>query len=173
MTMRKAEDLDLIRHRYGASPRVFVESGTFHGKTTRWALARFATVHTIELSPDYYAEAVRDLAPLGAICHHGDTREHLPRLAREIAEPVCWFLDAHWLDQPGAAGEGTPLPLRDELTTLAARPYRDIVIVDDVFSFGKDEYQAGWGEVSLPWIAAHFPDHQHIRQHRDVAVVWR
>jgi hypothetical protein len=173
MTMRKAEDLDLIRHRYGQSPRVFVESGTFHGKTTRWALARFGEVHTIELSPEYYAEAVRDLAPLGAVCHYGDTREHLPRLAKEIAEPAVWFLDAHWLDQPCAAGEGTPLPLADELLALAARPYADIVIVDDVFSFGKDEFQEGWGAVSLAWIGAHFPTVQQVRQHRDTAVVWR
>lgn len=173
MTMKSAGDLDLIRQRFGAGPGVFVESGTFHGKTTRWALQRFSVVHTIELSDVLYAEAIRDLAPLGAICHHGDTADVLPRLAETIHEPACWFLDAHWLNQPGAAGKDTPLPLQDELTALAARPYADIVIVDDVASFGKDHYQPGWGQVSLDWIAGHFPGHRLAVRHKDCAVVYR
>lgn len=173
MTMRSAGDLDLIRQRFGPGPGVFVESGTFHGKTTRWALQRFSVVHTIELSDALYAEAVRDLAPLGAVCHHGDTVDVLPELARTIAEPAVWFLDAHWLNRPDAAGKDTPLPLDAELVALAARPHADIVIVDDVASFGKDEYQPGWGPVSLKWIADHFPGHRKALRHKDCAVVYR
>ena len=95
MTMRKPEDLDVLRARYGRGPNVFVESGTFHGKTTRWALARFHDVHTIELSEELFAQNATDLAKLGARCHKGDSREIIPRLAGEIHEPVMWFLDAH------------------------------------------------------------------------------
>jgi hypothetical protein len=171
--MRKAEDLDVIRHRLGRGPRVFVESGTFHGKTTRWALERFHVVHTIEQSDDLYAAAAEALTPLGARCHHGDTRDVLPTLAASIDEPVFWFLDAHWLNREHAAGKGTSLPLREELAALAQRPYDDIVCVDDVFSFGKDEYQAGWGEVSLDWIAEFFPAHRLAKQYKDVAVIYR
>ena len=171
--MRAAGDLDLIRARFGPGPGVFVESGTFHGKTTRWALERFSVVHTIELSDEFYAEAIRDLAPLGAVCHHGDTRDVLPELARSIQEPAVWFLDAHWLNRPGAAGKDTLLPLHEELTALAGRPYADIVIVDDVASFGKEEYQPGWGRVSLQWIAAQFPGHRQAMRHKDCAVVYR
>lgn len=173
MTMRDASDLDVIRGRFGPGPGVFVESGTFYGKTTRWALQRFSVVHTVELSPEYHANAVRDLVPLGAICHHGDTRDVLPELARTIQEPVMWFLDAHWLNHPGAAGKATQLPLQEELTALAARPFADIVVVDDVASFGRDDYQPGWGVVSLDWIAGQFPGHRHAMRHRDTAVIYR
>lgn len=171
MTMRTAGDLDLIRHRMGNSPRVFVESGTFMGKTTRWAAERFDEVHTIELSPELYERAVRELVPLGVTCHHGDTRDVLPGLATAFQEPVVWFLDAHWLDREHAAGAGTELPLEDELVVLAARPYRDIVIVDDVASFGRD-YQPGWKRVSLEWIGHFFPKAR-VMRHKDCAVVYR
>jgi hypothetical protein len=173
MTMRKAEDLDVLRARFGSGPRVFVESGTFHGKTTRWALERFHVVHTIELSPEFYREACETLVPLGARCHHGDTRDVLPKLAREIDEAAFWFLDAHWLDQPNAAGKDTLLPLHEELVTLAERPYADVIVIDDVASFGCEHYQAGWGRVSLGWIEGHFPDAKLVTRYKDVAVVYR
>jgi predicted O-methyltransferase YrrM len=96
MSLRRASELDRLRLRLGKGPAVFVESGTFHGKTTRWAVERFREVHTIELSPELAANARRDLAALGVHCHEGDTRDVLPLLAESIAEPVCWFLDAHW-----------------------------------------------------------------------------
>lgn len=151
-------------------PRVFVESGTFHGKTTRWARERFLVVHTIELSDVLHAEALRDLAPLGITCHHGDSRDVIPRLARTLTARVVWFLDAHWTNQPHAAGKDTPLPLLEELEALAGRSQRDTVIVDDVASFGRDDYQAGWGDVSVNWIASFFPGRQ-TRRVKDCVVV--
>ncbi len=141
-------------------PSVFVESGTFKGKTTRWALDRFNAVHTIELSPSLYADAVEVLGPLGAQCHYGDTRDVLPMLAREITEPAVWFLDAHWClkgDQWAVAGKAEPLPLADELGALARRRYGDRIIVDDVASVGRDDYQPGWGLVNTQWVADYFP----------------
>jgi hypothetical protein len=144
-------------------PRVFVESGTFHGKTTRWARERFLVVHTIELSPVLHAEAMRDLAPLGITCHLGDSRDVIPRLAETLTAPVVWFLDAHWTNCPGAAGKDTPLPLLEELEALAQRTQADTVIVDDVASFGRDDYQPGWGDVSVNWIAGFFPGRETVR----------
>jgi hypothetical protein len=157
MTIRAERDLDLMLPPVAARPRVFVESGTFHGKTTKWAVPRFAVVHTIELARTLYADAVSELAPLGVTCHHGDSRQVIPQLAASIQERAVWFLDAHWLNNPAAAGNGTPLPLSAELTALAARPFLDTIIVDDVASFGHEEYQPGWGQVSLTWIATYFP----------------
>ena len=172
--MRRADDLDYLRgFASRTGPNVFVETGTFHGKTSRWAAERFQVVHTVELSYELYRAAADALTPLGVRCHHGDTLEHLPRLAKEIDEPVFWFLDAHWLDQPHAAGKGTQLPLHEELKALAERKYADVICVDDVASFGREEYQPGWGEVALAWIAAHFPDRKVAMRYKDVAVVYR
>ena len=174
MTMRKAEDLDLLRGwQSRRGPNVFVETGTFHGKTARWAAERFQVVHTVELSYELYRAAADALTPLGVRCHHGDTRDVLPKLAQEIDEAAFWFLDAHWLDQPHAAGKDTHLPLHVELTALAERTYPDVICVDDVASFGREDYQPGWGEVALEWIAGHFPHHKAAFRYKDVAVVYR
>lgn len=42
--------------------RVFVETGTFRGETTRWASAHFESVHTIERAEALHAEASQALA---------------------------------------------------------------------------------------------------------------
>lgn len=170
MTIRSQHDLDLMLP--ATCPRVFVESGTFHGKTTRWAVSRFPVVHTIELSRALYADALQALAPLGVHCYHGDSRTLIPELAVAITESAVWFLDAHWLNQPHAAGKGDPLPLMDELAALAERPYADTIIVDDVASFGREDYQAGWGAISEASLAALFPDDS-VRRVVDSVVIQR
>ncbi len=176
MSRMTGPHLKMIRERHpsAASIRTFVESGTFHGKTTRLAVEQFTTVHTIELHPDWYANAVRDLGPLGVGCWHGDSAVVIPRLAKEIAEPVFWYLDAHWFKLvPGVAGQLEGLPLWRELEALAARPYADVVVVDDVASFGRTEPTDEWLDVSLEKIAAYFPGQRENVILRDQAVVYR
>ena len=84
----------------------------------------------------------------------------LPVLAREIDEPAVWFLDAHYchLRTMAAAGGHAEMPLMEELSVLAARPYEDIVIVDDVHAFnrrdkGGDHAGGGWQGVNEKSIA--------------------
>ena len=168
--------LRLIRTRHPSAEAIctFVESGTFHGKTTRLAVEQFAAVHTIELNADWYTEAVRDLVPLGVKCYHGNSADLVPQLASEIEEPVVWYLDAHWFKLvPDVAGETEGLPLWAELEALAKRPYADVIVVDDVASFGKTEPTPEWIDVSLEKIASYFPGHREAVILRDQAVVYR
>lgn len=140
-------------------PRVFVETGTFKGKTTRFALSLglFEQVHTIEIHDGNYQLAVEQLQPLGVQCHHGDSADVLPQLAREISRPCVFFLDAHWgTTSPDMGGADKPLPLWVELDAIAARRRADIVIVDDVKTFGQSLPTPEWENVSLTTIAARF-----------------
>lgn len=134
-------------------PRVFVETGTYKGKTTRHALSLrlFDDVRTIDIHAGNYQLAVEQLQPLGVKCYHGDSAVVLPVLAREIAQPAVFFLDAHWGTQaPDIGGADTPLPLWVELDAIAAREIAgDIVIVDDVKTFGKSLPTREWKHVSL------------------------
>lgn len=159
MSLPNARHLDrIIRHR-PSRPAVFVETGTFHGKTTRWAVDRFREVHTIELNEQWYEDACRDLAPLGVHCHHGNSADLIPKLAWDIREPVFYFLDAHFFTLvPDVAGESEGLPLWAELEVIAQRPYPDIVAVDDAGLFGTRTPTPEWEHVSLERIAAYFPD---------------
>lgn len=174
MARMNGPHLDMILARHPPAPAVFVESGTFHGKTTRLAVPRFREVTTIELDPALYGQAVLDLAPLGVTCYRGNSAQWMPVLARDYAEPVCFFLDAHWFKRDYAvAGEAEGLPLWDELTAIAARPYPDIVIVDDVKSFGQTEPTPEWADVSLVRVAGYFPEAREALVWRDQAVVYR
>jgi hypothetical protein len=157
MARMTGERLQALRTRYPEVPTVFVETGTFEGKTTRLALEQFAAVHTVELDHDRFWRALSQLGPLGTHCYHGDSRVWVPRLAKQIEGPVFWYLDAHWFNVPGVAGKAEGLPLWDELEAIAARPWADVVVVDDVHAFGTDRPTPEWLEVSLERIAAHFP----------------
>lgn len=115
-------------------PRIAVETGTYRGTMTLLLARHFEVVHTVEMSDALYSKLPRDGA-VNVTWHRGDTRIILPKLCLEIEEPVLWFLDAHYFAGAGAARGG--LPIWNELSAIANRPYADVVAVDDVHTFGK------------------------------------
>ena len=177
----------LTRHNgHTVVPAVAVETGTFRGERALLFAEHFAEVHTIELSPTLFAKADARLAPYPHVLRHlGDSRALVPALATALAQPVLWYLDAHWFtlnrkrSRAGAARDAeaqianTPLPLWDELEALAARTWADIVVVDDVRDFGRTEPTEEWRDVSLERIAAYFPGAVEAAVLADQAVVWR
>lgn len=172
-----AEHLSAIR-RYldGANaPRVFVESGTWHGSTTKLAEAEFEHVETIELNPALHRDAVAMLKPT-TVCHCGNSADVVPMIAQRIAEPVFWYLDAHFFKhkKEQIAGKEFPLPLWAELDAIAQRPFPDIIVVDDVHLFGVTTGpQPEWAGVTLESIAAKFPGHRRAALMKDQGVVWK
>ena len=173
--------------RHDVRPKVFAETGTFHGERAALACAVFERVLTCELSPALHAEAAAtyDYLPITFVL--GDSRDVIRRWAVELTEPVCWYLDAHWFTlnpnrtragaerdrNGGIAGQAEGLPLWDELDALATRPYPDIIVVDDARDFGTDKPTPEWRDVSLEAIAARFPDHREAVILHDQAVVYR
>jgi hypothetical protein len=149
---------------------VFVETGTYQAKTSLMARSLFPVVHTIERSEVLWRDANTRYGGDGIHFHHGDSRTVLPTLAKSIREPAVFYLDAHWFDVPHAAGQSDPLPLWAELDALARRRYPDIVIVDDVLSFGAFP---GWENVTLTRIANRLTRYRKSRIMADQAVVWR
>lgn len=82
-------------------PRFAIETGTCRGNGTRLLARSFERVITIELSRDLHEQARARFASLGLSnveCHHGDSAALLPGLLSKLApaEPVFFFLDAHW-----------------------------------------------------------------------------
>ena len=78
-------------------PKVFIETGTYHGKTTFGALRDFKTIHTIELSEEWYQKAVRQFKKFKHVhCHKGDSAQILSKILPDIKEPVLFYLDAHY-----------------------------------------------------------------------------
>jgi len=137
-------------------PMVAVETGILLGDTTRKMSGMFRHVISIDIATGIVEAATTALADLKNVeLILGDSAQVVPELAKSIHEPVLWYLDAHWF--PGAnISRENPFPLWDELDAIAARTYPDIVMVDDVHAFGRDDWgcdhPAGvverWGELS-------------------------
>lgn len=177
----------LTRHNgHTVVPAVAVETGTFRGERALLFAEHFAEVHTIELSPTLFAKADARLAPYPHVLRHlGDSRALVPDLAATLPMPVLWYLDAHWFtlnrkrsragyarDQEAQIAK-TPLPLWDELAAIAARPWADIVVVDDVRDFGRAEPTEEWLDVSPGRIAGYFPEAVEVATLNDQLVIWR
>lgn len=114
---------------------IFVETGTFHGSTTRWASNNFEIVHTIEREESLYSLHSNELAKIkGVTPYLGDSRDILPRIVKGVrGERVVYWLDGHW-SGAGTAGEHDECPLLDELACLSSRT-EDIILIDDARLF--------------------------------------
>lgn len=153
-------------------PKVFVETGTYYAERAVLAAGLFREVHSIEISPELHARAVKEYGHLGIQFHLGDSAQVLPTLCPRWAEPVLFYLDAHWFAVPLVGGDPERSPLGDELAAIAGRPYPDVVLVDDARDFGRQDPPL-WKDVTLPNISAHFPGCQAHVVYRDHAVVYR
>jgi hypothetical protein len=113
--------------------RTFVETGTFKGRSARWAAQHFEKVVTIEGSKELFDEhggalkAIQNVEPL-----FGDSRAILPSIVEKIGPAVFW-LDAHW-SSGKTFGQGDECPLLEELAVLSTRQ-GDIVLIDDARLF--------------------------------------
>jgi hypothetical protein len=114
---------------------VFVETGTFHGETTKWASDYFEAAHTIERAESLYRMHRDELAGIrGVTPHLGDSRTILPKILNVIgARRAIFWLDGHWSGGE-TSGANDECPLLDELACLADRT-DDIILIDDARLF--------------------------------------
>lgn len=124
--------------------QVFVETGTFRGKTARIESRFFREVHTIELNEDLYIENLpvfqRDFPNISA--YLGDSAVVLPRVLERIQEPCLIFLDAHWsgdkrVNWNSSAWKGYDTDTSYRGTTWPPSPEQQCPLVDEVIAIGK------------------------------------
>jgi hypothetical protein len=115
--------------------RVFIETGTYHGDTTKWASTHFDEVFTIERAINLYQQFTRELSQIpGVKPLLGDSRNVLPKVLEEVGQrkAVVW-LDGHW-SGGNTAGAGDECPLLDELICLSECG-QHIILIDDARLF--------------------------------------
>ena len=118
-------------------PRLAVETGVLFGQTTALLAQHFDHVYAVELSGDMITEARRRYPHLKNIHYwQGDSADVIPKLVTAIDETCLWYLDAHWFNRSGVVGKGK-FPLFAELDAIRERQQPDIIVVDDVISFGE------------------------------------
>jgi hypothetical protein len=113
--------------------KVFVETGTFKGESLQVARRFFSECHTVELSPEYHAAAVKRFAGQpGVQVHLGESPAYLRSHAEQFAaQPVLFWLDAHWCVAENTAGENSQSPLLGELAAVGKLHPQSVVMIDD------------------------------------------
>lgn len=128
--------LDLLaKYRFSC----LVETGTYLGDTSGYmAMTTDLPVYSCERNPSLFALAkyrLKDVPRISLI--HMDSREFLLGLSArpEIVNGECFFyLDAHW---------GKDIPLNEEISIIASRWRRFIIMIDDFEVPGDSGYTHG------------------------------
>lgn len=116
---------------------VFVETGTYMGRTTQLAAGLFQEVHTIELSSELHASAAeRFAASKHVTCHGGDSASVLPTILAPLrSRTVFFWLDGHYSGGVTAQGD-VVTPILAELEAIRAAGLTHwIIAVDDLRIF--------------------------------------
>jgi hypothetical protein len=116
--------------------RVFVETGTCEGRTTRQMASVFEHCFTVELDPTLHKRAVERLSDVTNVTAFlGDSAALLPSILAKVHESAIFFLDAH------ASGGDTARPAKDtaieqELAMVFSHPIKNhVMLIDDARAF--------------------------------------
>ena len=114
-----------------AKADTFIETGTYYGRTAKWASTQFKRVYTIELSESLFNETKDELLSKGNIFPYlGDSRNVLPEMLKSINGNTIFWLDGHY-SAGVTAGKYDPCPLLKELEIILKRNNEDIILIDD------------------------------------------
>lgn len=161
----------------------FVETGTARGNSLSWAAANPDFLHLLscEIEPLLAAGAIARFNEDPRVCiSRMESGLFMSLFATSGLPPALIFLDAHY---PGAgyglgdyAGTGRQdeqiMPLRLELLSLAERPPKDVIIIDDLRIYELGDYEGGNLPEGVPgaptpngslWIRDLFPNHSHLK----------
>jgi hypothetical protein len=120
-----------------AHSSAFIETGAFHGDTSKWIAEQNPAlpVYTCEVNERFYNHA-RARMPSNATIRHASSPDFLDWLFNEGASLThltmpFFFLDAHWYDY---------WPLRDELKLITKVLPRSIVLIHDFKVPDRDNF---------------------------------
>ena len=141
----------------------YIETGTYLGAGIQRVLDHYERIHSIELAEKYAFETAKKFLQRPEVTvYHGNSKEVLPVLLETIQEPVTIFLDGHYSGGETAIGDElvdglSSAPLLTEIEIIMARPYDDIVIIDDTRMFGQRAWinqgckEELWPEYQYDW----------------------
>lgn len=120
--------------------KAFVETGTYHGVTAKWAADKFDTVISIDIAFGYIESAKNSIKNPNVRFIAGDTREVLPRICNELSEvPTLFWLDAHSVGTT-ATYDPKGNPLEDEINAINNNfSGAHAIMVDDYWLFVKTD----------------------------------
>lgn len=121
-------------------PRVFIETGTYHGDTVAAVMDRYASVISIEVDDALYKKAcARFLSDKNVRISHGDCAQEIPKILAALQEPAVFWLDGHY--SGGETGKGeVEDPILISLNQIATHPVKEhVIFIDDARTFDGRE----------------------------------
>ena len=141
--------LAVIRHNIpNPHPKVFIETGTYHGDTVAAIKDMYSSVISIEVDEALYKKAcVRFAADRNVRIANGDCARELPTVLATLHEPAVFWLDGHY--SGGETGKGeVEDPILISLNQIAAHPVREhVIFIDDARTFDGHEGRPDISEV--------------------------
>ncbi len=141
-----AKHYNLRNAAFAHSLTTLVETGTYHGDTLYALRDDFTSLHSIELSKDYYALSQSRLQQYPHIkIHFGDSAEMLAKVISQLNDkPTLFWLDAHYGNyrDEGAAHGIEYAPIIHELTAIlkGGKNSSYNIIIDDARLFENDPH---------------------------------
>ena len=116
---------------------VFIETGTYQGKTTALAAELFPIVYTIEGSPDLFTKTSQELNRFPNVRRFlGDSPLVMREINKNYADKNCLFwLDAHWCNAPMTAKIRSECPVLEELEAIENLGQHSVILIDDARLF--------------------------------------
>ena len=130
--------------------KFLVETGTAVADTILHVHEFFDEIHSFELMETYFDVAKRNTAGLKNVFLHNSSSadEQFAFIVSTLDAPATFYLDAHY------SGEGTgkdlnletpDVPVRQELKTILASPFDNVIIIDDARCFsGESEWSSDY-----------------------------
>src|SRR5687767_13182602 len=121
-----------------------IETGTYHGDTTKELAKLVPLVHTIEVNPAYQNTAQSNCKGVENIYWYlGSSPDVLDKqLLPGNSKNLLIFLDAHW---------GSYNPLLDELKAIAKHGLKPVILIHDFKVPGKDFGFDSYGGQDYDW----------------------
>jgi len=126
-----------------------IETGTYHGATTRWFSINFDTVYTAECNREYFETAKKNLAGIkNIVMELEDSPKFLSNKLDLINDgSTIIFLDAHWYTNPVLA----------ELDAIKNSGKKPVIAIHDFMvpdhpEFGYDVYPTQGIVYNWEWI---------------------
>jgi hypothetical protein len=132
--------LAVINNIPGPRPRVFVETGTYHGETVAAVKHLYANVISIEVDEALYHKACARFASDGNVrIVRGDCASEMPAILAGLQEPAVFWLDGHY--SGGETGKGVvDDPILISLNQIAAHAIKEhVIFIDDARTFDGRE----------------------------------
>jgi hypothetical protein len=138
----KQQKLVELKRRYNID--TFIETGTYFGDTTYAVRNYFKSIFTIEIQDQFFLEAKKrfQYSPHIKVVH-GNSRDKLGGLSKNIGERILFWLDGHY-NNSYESPENKITPIVEELEIILNHGIKDhIILIDDARLFiGTNGYPA-------------------------------